>query len=95
MTERMRARHHPLNGTRISDAYLSALTRGYYVPSGRDMRQKRRETYRPGDTFEETYPRYPFSTLVRTALRLTGWLTRRRQPNPHRIDRMIVRHADD
>jgi hypothetical protein len=33
-------------------------------------------------TFEETYPRYEFSELVRIGLALAAWIARRRRPGP-------------
>ena len=78
MTERTCGRHSPSSSTRISDAYLSALTRTVHVPAGRGPGPKRRGTCDPGETFEEVYPRFPFAILTRAALRLTGWLTSRR-----------------
>lgn len=86
MTERTCRRHSPSNSPRISDAYLSALTRTFHVPASRGPGPERRETCEPGETFEEVYPRFPFAILTRAALSLTGWLTSRRatEANPKR-----------
>ena len=78
MTDQPRRRHPRSIDSPFSDELLTALTRGFYVPPSEDTRLKRRETYKAGDTFEETYPRYPFSTLVRIALKLAEWISRRR-----------------
>ena len=37
----------------------------------------RRETYEEGETFEEAYPRYPFSELVRLSVALGNAIARR------------------
>ena len=76
MTERNRRR--PSNGTGFSHELLSGLTRGLSVPVSRETRPARKGTYTPGDTFEQTYPRYPFSELVRLAITLAEWYRRRR-----------------
>lgn len=39
-----------------------------------------RSTRELGSSFEETYPRYAFSELVRWAVVLGGWMRRRRKP---------------
>ncbi|MGI9414256.1 MAG: hypothetical protein ACR2PM_11340 [Hyphomicrobiales bacterium] len=36
------------------------------------------------DSFENTFPRYPFSELVRLALMLAGWIGRRRAAEERR-----------
>jgi len=69
-TRKRRYRRRSSNGTRFSDEYLCALTRGLYVPPSRDTRPKHSETDGPDDGFEETYPRYPFAPLVRMVLKL-------------------------
>ena len=86
MTERLSGRHSPWNSTRISDLYLSALTRTIPAPAGEDRRHTPRETCEPGATFEETYPRYSFSVLTAAAIKVTGWLTGHRAsaPKPER-----------
>ena len=78
MTDQPRRRHPRSIDSPFSDEILTALTRGFYVPPSKDTRPKCRETYEPGDTFEETYPKYSFSILVRIALKLADWISRRR-----------------
>jgi len=78
MADQSRRRHPHSSDSPFSDEYLTALTRGFYIPPSEDTRPKRRETYEPGETFEETYPRYPFSMLVRIGLKLVEWIGRRR-----------------
>ena len=94
MARRTRRRHPRSNDPQFSDEYLTALTRGFYIPLSGDTGPQRRETYEPGDTFEETYPKYPFSTLVRIALKLAEWLSRPRatlgqRDRPERLKRVL------
>lgn len=36
----------------------------------------------PVESFEETYPRYPFAVLVEAAIAVARWLTRSRAERP-------------
>ena len=86
MANRSRRRHPRSSDSPLSDEYLTALTRGFYVPLSEDTRPKHKETYEAGGSFEETFPRYPFSTLVRIVLKLVEWISRRRS-SVERTDR--------
>ena len=88
MANQPRRRHPHSSDSPFSDEYLTALSRGFYIPPSADTRPKHRETCKPGDMFEETYPRYPFSTLVRMGLKLVEWIGRRRPAvdRPNRYD---------
>lgn len=51
-----------------SDAMLFGITRGVTGLPRRDPGSAGRQFYRPGETFEESYPRFEFSTLVSLVL---------------------------
>ena len=78
MANQPRRRHACSSDSPFSDEYLTALTRGFYIPPSKDTRPTGRERYEPGGSFEETYPKYSFSILVRIALKLVEWISRRR-----------------
>ena len=59
------------------DDLLYGRCGGIYPLSGGGPGLPRRETYEEGATFEETYPRYPFSELVRLSVALGGAIARR------------------
>jgi len=62
----------------VSDAILFGITRGASGLSGRDPGSAAKHHYIPTDTFENTYPRYEFSTLVELSLAVVRWLVRMR-----------------
>lgn len=75
------SQRRPVSSTsiQISDAMLFGITRGVSGMPRRDPGSSSRNLYRPGDSFEEAYPRFEFSALVTLALRALHWLMRKRK----------------
>ncbi len=63
-------------GILFSDEYLVGLSRGGYFPSSFRSRGGRAGPREITPTFEETYPKHAFSTLVRLSVGVAGWLAR-------------------
>ena len=59
------------------DDLLYGRCGGMYPLTGAGPGLPRRRTYEEDATFEETYPRYPFSELVRLSVALGGLVARR------------------
>lgn len=71
-------RQQPRSGTGIwhSEELVFGLTRGASVPARRRSGGAERRSIDPTRSFEETYPSYPFSELVRLAIGFGRWLAR-------------------
>ncbi len=71
-------RRQPLSGTGIwqSEEFVFGITRGACVPARRNSGRSEREFLEAKKTFEETYPSYPFSELVRLSIGLGNLLAR-------------------
>lgn len=65
--------------SQTSDAILFGLTRGASGLPRRDPGCSGRQLYRAEETFEDTYPRFEFSTLVALSLDCLRWLIGVRQ----------------
>lgn len=67
-----------------SDEFIFGITRGACAPARRKPGCGGRRSFEAGKAFEEIYPRYPFSELVRLSIRLGKWLARtsRRSHDP-------------
>ena len=78
------AQRRPVSHTidQTSDAMLFGITRGLSGMPQRDPGSSGRQLYRHGDTFEESYPRFEFSTLVTLSLAIAKWFHRLRQKAP-------------
>jgi len=58
------------------DEFIFGITRGACAPARRNPGRAQRESFEAGSGFEETYPRYPGSELVRPSIGLGHWLAR-------------------
>ena len=68
------------SGIWYSEELLFGATGGYYrTPKGGSV-EPRRELYQFGDSFEETFPKYPFSELIRIGINIAHWISHRRRP---------------
>lgn len=61
-------------GMRCSEAMVFGLSRGLYLPPDAPFPAIRTKPMEAGASFEETYPSYPFSELVRLGIALAQWL---------------------
>ena len=59
-----------------SEEFIFGITRGACEPAQRNSGRDGREPFDAGRSFEETYPSYPFSELVRLSIGLGNWLAR-------------------
>lgn len=78
-------------GSFYSDEFVCGITRGACAPAQRDSGRGTREIFEAKKTFEETYPKYPFSELVRLSIGLGKWLGRAAR-RPHDGTRNHSRH---
>ena len=68
----------PLSGTGscYSDEFVFGISRGACARAQRNSGRGGRALFEAKKTFEETYPRYPFSELVRLSIGLGNLLAR-------------------
>ena len=64
-------------GLVTSDEFLYGITRGAFEPLPRDAVCQRNNWSGARPTFEQTYPKQPFSELVRLSLVTARWLAGR------------------
>ena len=71
------------------DDLLYGRCGGIYPLPGAGANLPRRETFEEGATFEETYPRYPFSELVRLSVALGKAIARHLGRRPAQVPKTL------
>ena len=88
----VRRRSQP-NGPWLSDEMLFGITRGLHPTPRRHGAGRATAKTEPVPSFEETYPKHPFSELVRLGIRLGRWLAALRDGASGRSSRSDQREA--